>query len=66
MQLKMQKNIWKYIKADTFFADYLPHIRSYKFKIRGSNSRDNPTDFSKEEKKEIKAALKKLFKDLNS
>lgn len=57
-------SIWKYIKADTFFADYLPHIKSHKFKIRGKNSRDNDTDFSPNEKKEIKAALKKLFKDL--
>lgn len=57
-------NIWKYIKADQFFKDYLPHIKSYKFKIRGKNSRNNPTDFSEAEKKEIKTALKKLFKDL--
>jgi hypothetical protein len=58
-------NIWRYIKADTFFADYLPHIKSHKFKIRGTNSRNNPVDFSKEEKKEIKSALKKLLKDLS-
>ena len=46
-------SIWKYIKADTFFADYLPHIKSHKFKIRGSNSRNNPTEFSTDEKKQI-------------
>lgn len=55
-------NIWKYIKADTFFKDYLPHIKSHKFKIRGFNSRNNPIDFSKQELKEINAALKKLPK----
>lgn len=54
-------SIWKYIKADSFFSDYLPHIKSYKFKIRGSNSRDNPVDFSKEEKKQINKALKNLM-----
>jgi hypothetical protein len=53
-------NIWKYIKADSFFADFLPHIKSHKFKIRGFNSRNNPIDFSKEELKEIKKALKDL------
>lgn len=55
-------SIWKYIKADSFFKDYLPHIKSHKFKIRGFNSRNNPIDFSKEELKEINAALKKLPK----
>jgi len=56
--------IWDFIKADKFFAKYLPHIKSYKHKIRGFNGRGNPTDFSEAEKKEIKTALKKLFKDL--
>lgn len=53
-------SIWKYIKADSFFADYLRHIKSHKFKIRGFNSRNNPIDFSKDELKEINAAIKKL------
>lgn len=55
-------SIWKYIKADSFFKDYLPHIKSHKFKIRGSNSRNNPLDFTKEEKKEIMQAIKKMIK----
>lgn len=53
-------NIWDYIKAEPFFAKFLPHIKSHKFKIRGFNSRNNPIDFSKEEIKEINAAIKKL------
>jgi hypothetical protein len=57
--------IWNFIKADTFFREYLPHIKSYKHKIRGKNGRGNPVDFSEAEKKEIKIALKKLFKDLS-
>ena len=56
--------IWKYIKADSFFKDYLPHIRSHKHKIRGFNGRGNPTDFSDQEKSEIKKGLQQLFKDL--
>jgi hypothetical protein len=58
--------IWEYIKADTFFREYLPNIKSYKHKIRGFNGRGNPTDFSPEEKKQIKQALSRLFKDLGS
>lgn len=56
-------SLWDYIKADPFFADYLPHIKSHKFKIRGANSRDNPTDFNKEEKKEIKKAIVEMLKE---
>lgn len=58
-------NIWNFIKADPFFAEYLPNIKSYKYKIRGFNSRNNPVDFSDKEKAQIKAALKKLLKDLD-
>ena len=53
-------SIWKYIKADSLFKDFLPHIKSHKFKIRGFNSRNNPIDFNKKELKEINAAIKKL------
>lgn len=56
-------DIWTYIKADTFFRDYLPEIKSYKHKIRGKNGRGNPTEFSDAEKKSINAALKKMIKE---
>ena len=54
-------SIWDYIKADPFFADYLPEIKSHKFKIRGFNSRNNPTDFTDEEKVKINRALLKMI-----
>ena len=57
--------IWEYIKADTFFREYLPNIKSYKHKIRGKNGRGNPIEFSIEEKQQIKKALSKLFKELD-
>lgn len=56
-------NIWNYIKADPFFAKYLPNIKSYKYKIRGFNSRNNPTDFTEKEKKDIKKAIFKMLKE---
>jgi hypothetical protein len=59
-----KKKIFTYIKADSFFKDYLPHIKNYKYKILGYNSRKNPVEFSEEEKQEIKKGLKQLFKDL--
>ena len=55
--------IWKFIKADTFFREYLPNIKSYKHKIRGKNGRGNPCKFSEDEVRQINAALKKLSKD---
>ena len=55
--------IWKYIKADTFFADYLPNIKSHKFKIRGSNSRNNPVSFSRKEIQQINKAVRQMIKD---
>jgi hypothetical protein len=60
------KEIFKYIKADTFFKEYLPTIKSYKHKLRGKNGRGNPLSFSEAEKAEIKTALKALFKNLDS
>ena len=56
--------IWNYIKADTFFREYLPRIKSYKHKIRGKNGRGNPVDFSADEKKQIKEAVKKMCRDV--
>ena len=43
--------IWKFIKADALFRERLPHIKSYKHKIRGKNGRGNHVDFSDAEKK---------------
>jgi hypothetical protein len=56
--------IWKFIKADTFFKERLPKIKSYKHKIRGKNGRGNPVDFNQDEKLQINAELKKLVKEL--
>lgn len=58
--------IWNYIKADTFFKDYLPQIKSHKFKIRGSNSRNNPVSFSRTEKRQIKDAIRQMIKEVMS
>lgn len=56
--------IWKYIKADSFFKDYLPSIKNHKRKISGRSGKGQPLEFSSLEKKEIKAALRKLLSEL--
>lgn len=53
-------SIWTYIKADSFFRDYLPHIKNYRHKIRRKNGRGNPLEFTDDEKKQIKEALIKV------
>ncbi|RUP39774.1 MAG: hypothetical protein EKK63_09045 [Acinetobacter sp.] len=58
--------IWNYIKADSFFRDYLPHVKNYKHKIRGKNGRGNPVEFPPADKAAIKAGLEQLFKDLSN
>jgi hypothetical protein len=58
------REIFNFIKADKFFPTYCPNIRSFKHKIRGKNGRGNPLDFTDQDKKQIKAGLKKLFSDL--
>ena len=56
--------IFEYIKAAKFFPTYCPEIKDWKKKMTGKNGRGNPVEFSAAEKKQIKAALKSLFKDL--
>jgi hypothetical protein len=55
---------FRFIKADQFFAAYAPRVKSYKHKIRGRNGRDNPVEFSDDDKKEIKRGMKKMARDL--
>lgn len=59
------KNVFDYIVAQNFFRDYCPEVKSHKFKMRGTNSRGNPVEFSDQDRAEIKRGLKKLFKDLD-
>jgi len=58
--------IWNFIKAAKFFPIYCPEIKDWKKKMTGKNGRGNPVEFSAAEKKQIKAALKSIFKDLES
>lgn len=58
--------IWNFIKAAKFFPNYCPEIKDWKKKMTGKNGRGNPVEFNAAEKKQIKSALKSLFKDLDS
>lgn len=60
----MKDRLFRYINASAFFSDYLPQIKNFKHKIRGKNGRGNHVDFTKEEKKEVKAALRKFLSEI--
>ena len=55
--------LWTYIKAGPFFKDYLPEVKNHKRKILKKNWRNNPADFTAEEKKKINKAVAKMLKD---
>lgn len=55
--------IWTYIKAEKFFPEYCPEIKNYKRKISKKNGRGNPVDFTKEEKKLIRARLRIMIQN---
>ncbi|MFT3946166.1 MAG: hypothetical protein QM763_04255 [Agriterribacter sp.] len=55
-------NIWRYVKADSFFRDLLPGIKNYKRKISGKNGKGNPLSFSESEMQDVSKKLDELIK----
>jgi len=55
----------KAIVAKFFFEVYAPGIKNFKHKLRGVDGNKKPIDFNDAEKSQIRAGLKKLFKDLS-
>lgn len=60
------EKLWRFVKAEQFFAQYLPHIRTYKHRIRGFNGRGNPTEWTEQEKHDIKKAVAQFIKDIKN
>lgn len=60
------KEILSHLKAAKFFAQYLPHIKNVKHKMRGTDGNGKAIDFSDAEKKEIIKAVQKFAKDIKS
>ncbi|HTN09212.1 hypothetical protein [Agriterribacter sp.] len=55
--------LWRYVKAERFFTDYLPDIKNFKRKISGLSSRGDSLDFSEQEKKLIKKSVAKMVRE---
>lgn len=58
------KEILKYIAAKHFFADYAKDVKNFTHKMRGVDGNGKPIEFSEEDKKEIKAAIKQMVADI--
>lgn len=56
--------IFKYIKAHTFFPKYCPNIKRFHHKINRKDGRGNAVSFSPEEIKQIKQGIKELQKSI--
>jgi hypothetical protein len=59
----MKEDIFKKIPASVFFPEYAPGVKNYNHKRRGVDGNGKPIDFSKDDLRQIKAGLKKMFAD---
>lgn len=61
-EIENMKNFLKEINANYFFENYV-EIKNWKHKLRGTDGNGKPIEFNKDEKRQIKAGLKKMFAD---
>ena len=54
------KEILNHLNAAKFFREYLPHIKMYKHKMRGTDGNGKDIDFTEEEKQQIVEAVQKF------
>jgi len=62
----MNKNeFFKLVPAKQFFTQYCPEVKRFYHKMNGIDGNKQPIDFSPEDKKKMKLAVKALIKDLS-
>lgn len=57
--------IFNIIKAERFFSEYAPEVKTWRNKLSGKNN-GRPADFTLSDKLEINSGLEKLIKDLRA
>lgn len=57
------RTLFKFIQARNFFTTYAPDVKRYAHKVRGLDSNSKPIDFTEEDKRLIKAGLRKMMQD---
>jgi len=60
------KQIFYYISAAHFFPVYCKKVINWKHKLRGSNGRNNPIEFTDQDKAIISKGLTAFAKDLQT
>jgi len=58
------KQIFQYISAKSFFQDYAPEVKNYTHKMRGVDGNGKEIEFTKDDKKAIRAGIRKMSKEL--
>lgn len=58
------KKVFQYIAAKYFFPDYAPEVKNYTHKMRGLDGNGKEIEFTAEDKKAVKAGIKKMAKEL--
>jgi hypothetical protein len=62
----MNKNeFFRLVPAKQFFAQYCPEVKRFYHKMNGIDGNKKPIDFSPEDKKKMKVALKSMIKDIS-
>lgn len=56
--------VFQFIKASSFFPKYAPNIKNYPHKLRGTDGNGKPITWTSEDRKEIRAGLKMMIKDI--
>jgi hypothetical protein len=61
----MNKNeFFKLVPAKQFFTQYCPEVKRFYHKMNGIDGNKQPIDFSPEDKKKMKLAVKAMVKQL--
>jgi hypothetical protein len=62
----MDRNeFFKIVPARQFFTKYCPEVKRFYHKANGIDGNKKPIDFSPEDKKKMKLAVKAMVKDLS-
>jgi hypothetical protein len=60
-----RKDFFKVITVRQFFNNYCPEVKRFYHKMNGIDGNKKPIDFSPEDKKKMKTALKSMIKDIS-
>jgi hypothetical protein len=60
------KDVLRLINAKVFFPTYCKDVNNYAHKMRGMSGNGKPLNFSEEDKRHIREAIRKMSRDIIS